>query len=79
MKTKPTPKQEAKLVETWNSTVKVGQVVRVTLDDGTTKDTFTTRPAEMLGGHSAVIWLNGFSGCYRLSRCTPIYEFQVLK
>jgi hypothetical protein len=26
----------------------------------------------VLGGHSAVIWLEGISGCYLLSRCRPL-------
>ncbi|WP_374650281.1 hypothetical protein [Rhizorhabdus sp.] len=36
--------------------------------------TRTRSKAEVLSGHSAVIWLDGISGCYLLDRVTPIVE-----
>lgn len=35
-------------------------------------ETRTRSTAQVLSGHSAVIWLEGVSGCYLLDRVTPI-------
>jgi hypothetical protein len=35
-------------------------------------ETKTRSEAQVLGGHSAVIWLEGVSGCYLLDRVKPI-------
>lgn len=55
-------------VERWNRTVPVGTPVKVHLDDGSLKATKTQSEAWMLGGHSAVIMLDGISGAYSLAR-----------
>ena len=35
--------------------------------------TFTTRtPAEVLSGHTAVLWLNGMSGCVCVDACRKV-------
>ena len=62
------PGQQQKLVDRWNSRYPVGVEVRVTKDLGEVVETKTRSEASMLGGHSAVIWLEGISGCYLLSR-----------
>jgi hypothetical protein len=54
----------------------IGTPVRVRKDDGSFVETRTRSMAEMLGGHSAVIWLEGISGCYLLDRVKPIEEEQ---
>lgn len=37
----------------------------------------TTRTeAEVLGGHTAVVWLNGKSGCVACSACRPLVNSQ---
>lgn len=59
-------------VENWNLKHPVGKKVKVELDNGSWIETTTNAPASMLGGHTAVAWLNGISGCYRLSRVRPI-------
>jgi hypothetical protein len=58
-------------VEAWNAAHKIGDPVYVTLDSGQIKETVTTSEAQMLSGHTAVIWLEGISGCYILSRVRP--------
>ena len=66
------PRAEQRQVEFWNQTFAVGQEVEVALDNGSVKLTHTTSKAELLGGHSAVIWLHGVAGCYSLYRVSPI-------
>ena len=65
-------KQNEKAVADWNRQHQPGIQVRVTLDDGRTIETKTRSKAVNLGGHSAVIMLDGISGCYLLSRCQPV-------
>lgn len=60
-----------KRVTEWNAKHPPGTAVTVTLDDKSTKDTTTRSYAEMLGGHSAVIWLKGLTGSFLLSRVRP--------
>lgn len=59
-------------VVAFNTRWPVGQRVSVRMDDGSGKITTTRAPAEVLSGHSAVIWLDGISGCYLLDRVTPL-------
>lgn len=72
MKRPPTLTSQLQAVENWNQTVPLGCPVKVKLDDGSVKESWTTSRAQMLGGHTAVIFLKGISGCYMLSRCTPM-------
>lgn len=65
---KPQIKHHEKLVREWNEKYPVGTPVIVTKDDKTEVRTVTTHEATMLGGHTAVVWLNGISGCYALER-----------
>jgi hypothetical protein len=58
-------------VENWNLKHPVGTPVRVRLDDGQVVHTATISKAEMLSGHTPVIWLEHIRGCYLLSRVTP--------
>lgn len=55
----------------WNAKHQVGAPVYVKLDSGGIQETVTRSPAEVLSGHSAVIWLEGVSGCYLLDRVVP--------
>ncbi len=61
-----TRKQQA-LVEQWLA-VPVGTAVIVTKDDGSEVFTGTRSGPQFLGGHTAVIWLDGIAGCYALER-----------
>jgi hypothetical protein len=58
-------------VENWNLKNKVGSFVRVRLDSGHEVETTTRSEAQMLSGHTPVVFLDGISGCYLLDRVTP--------
>ncbi len=55
-------------VDTWNKRCSVGQKVLVLRDMGETTLTHTRSEAQVLSGHTAVIWLEGITGCYALDR-----------
>jgi hypothetical protein len=59
-------------VEQWNAAHRVGTRVRVTKDDGSSVETTTRTRAMMLSGHTPVIFLEGISGCYLLTRVKAI-------
>lgn len=61
-----------KACDEFNAKCKVGGHVTVALDDGRTINTTTVSEAQIMGGHTAVVWLLGVSGCYALERVTPI-------
>lgn len=56
----------------FNARYMVGTPVNLRRDNGDIVQTATRSPAEVLSGHSAVIWLDGVRGCYLLDRVTPI-------
>lgn len=61
----------AKEVEKWNSANQVGVSVDYRSFKGAEpKRTVTTSPAQVLGGHTAVVFLEGISGCVDISHCT---------
>lgn len=64
--------EKKRMVDDWNRKYIPGQKVKVRTDDGTEKITHTRSNAELLGGHTPAIWLEGFSGCYALDRITPV-------
>jgi hypothetical protein len=67
-----TPEKEQRAVENFNRVNSVGALVRYQRDDGTLLETRTQSLASMLSEHTAVIWLNGVSGCVSLHRVRPI-------
>lgn len=71
MSKRPNPMKQAKMVKDWNATYPVGTAVKVRMDDGTIKDSKTIAEASLLGGHTAVAWLEGFRGCFDLERVKP--------
>ena len=64
----------AKLVAKWNERFHVGTKVRYWTGarEGVGKISYTQSPAEVLSGHTAVIWLSGVSGCVALSHVEPV-------
>jgi hypothetical protein len=70
----PNLKDLQKQVDDFNARYPVGQRVSVRKDGGDGVVTTTSSKAEVLSGHSAVIWLDGISGCYLLSRVTPLLD-----
>lgn len=65
-----TPAQLKAECDAWNAKHPIGTPVTVRLDNGDRCITTTRSAAEVLSGHSAVIWINGISGCYLLDRVT---------
>lgn len=68
MSRRPNPQKE---VDAWNARVKVGDTVEYSEVIGLTEpQTFKTQtPAEVLSGHTAVVWLEGKRGCVCISHC----------
>lgn len=59
-----------KVADLWNRTIAVGDAVEFREADGEPPQVYTTRtPAEVLSGHTAVVWLNGKSGCVACELC----------
>lgn len=56
----------------FNADYKIGQHVTVRKDNGEGFLTRTRSMAEVLSGHSAVIWVEGLAGCYLLERIVPM-------
>ena len=67
----PTLEQLNQQCENWNSVNAVGAAVTVEMDNGEIRHTKTRSEAQVLSGHTAVIWLEGISGAYLLSRVRP--------
>ncbi|GAF84150.1 unnamed protein product [marine sediment metagenome] len=55
-------------VEAFNKRNPVGTKVIVVKDLGEQVETKVRYPAEVLSGHTPVVWLDGISGCYLLNR-----------
>lgn len=56
----------------FNRRYPVGQRVCVKKDNGEGMETVTKTQAEVMQGHSAVIWVEGITGCYLLDRVVAI-------
>jgi len=56
----------------FNAAHQVGAAVSVEMDSGEIRETVTTSEAQVLSGHTPVIWLEGIRGCYLLGRVTPL-------
>lgn len=54
--------------DVWNAAHPVGTTVVLTRDDGVKIRTETVSEAQVLSGHSAVIWMRGVRGCYLFDR-----------
>lgn len=68
----PSLKKLTEMVDAWNARFPVGTPVKVTKDDRSVIETTTTSEASVMGGHSAVIFLDGIRGCYDLARCRAL-------
>ncbi|SAI59030.1 Uncharacterised protein [Bordetella ansorpii] len=67
---RPNPQAQ---VDRWNAQVNVGDSVEYAEVIGDPVRTFKTKtPAEVLSGHTAVVWLEGKSGCVAILHCTPV-------
>lgn len=68
---RPSPAKEQKKVDKWNANHPSGTPVIRTDDFGEEHQTVTTGAAQLLSGHTAVIWTADMSGCYDLDRMRP--------
>jgi hypothetical protein len=57
--------------DAWNAKYPIGTPVICKKDGVGDVETVTTSSAQVLSGHSAVIWMEGISGCYLLSCVRP--------
>jgi hypothetical protein len=66
--------REQKKVDEWNARIKVGDEIHFWPISGEDKrEVHKTRTeASVLSGHTAVVWLEGKSGCVALDNCAPI-------
>lgn len=72
---RPARKSAAQLqaaCDKFNAAHQVGTSVTVRMDSGEIRETVTTSEAQVMGSHTAVIWLAGISGCYDLERVTAL-------
>jgi hypothetical protein len=58
--------------DAFNARYPAGTPCSVRKDGGEAIITRTRSEAQVLSGHSAVIWLDDISGCYLLDRVSPI-------
>jgi hypothetical protein len=67
-----TPEQLEQQVSNWNAAYPVG--TRVYFDSVRRRqgEFKTATPAEILGGHTAVVWLEGYTGCVALDALEPV-------
>ncbi|MFZ5581972.1 MAG: hypothetical protein ACOZCK_04860 [Pseudomonadota bacterium] len=65
-------KEEQASADAWNAKHPVGTPVRVMRDMGGRLVTKTSSEAWLLGGHTAVIQVEGISGSYALDRVTAL-------
>jgi hypothetical protein len=67
----PSSRQNPQIaVDAFNAQYPIGTAVLVRRDNGDLQETKTRSCAEVLSGHSAVIWLEDIGGCYLLDRVT---------
>lgn len=64
--------QLQKQCDDWNAKYPVGRAVMVEKDDGSIYTTRTRSRASVLSGHTAVIFVDGISGCYLLDRVKAV-------
>jgi hypothetical protein len=58
----------------WNRGNPIGTHVILTKDNGSKVPTRTRSEAQVLSGHSAVIWVDAVSGCYLLDRVETVTD-----
>lgn len=66
-----TTNQKQKIVDDWNDKHPVGTPVIVNRDGGEQFHTVTRSGAELLSGHTPVVWVKGLSGCWALTHVKP--------
>lgn len=62
---------QTKIAATFNKNAPIGTPVSYRTDLGKVVETKTRSEASVLGGHTAVVWLDGIAGCVSVERVTP--------
>lgn len=75
MKTRNPKTDPAKAADDFNARTPIGTPVEVRLDNGTTRRTRTRSGAFVLGGHTAVVMLEGITGGYLLERVVALTQY----
>ena len=61
------------MVDAWNRTVMVGDLVEYRGEPKAEPQRFRTRTvAQVLMNHTAVVWLDGKAGCVTVEACSPV-------
>jgi hypothetical protein len=61
------------LADAWNARVAIGQEVDYReIAEAAPRRFRTSTAAEVLSGHTAVVWLAGKSGCVCVTHCVPV-------
>ena len=70
---KPNLKKLEKQVADWNAVVPIGTLVEYhpVIDEPEHRMRKTRTVAQILSGHTAVVWLEDESGCVALDACVP--------
>lgn len=65
--------KQQQMVDEWNAKVKIGDPVDFFEREGGHAQRFTTMSkAEVMSSHTAIVWLNGKSGCVALRACVAV-------
>jgi len=65
------------LVDAWNQDVRIGDLVEFRNFQNDPPRCLRTRTAaSILGGHTAVVWLEGVGGCVAIGHCIPVRELK---
>ena len=73
MRKTPSPKQLQAEVDQFNATVPLGgEVDYFEIEGAPLKRHKTRTEAQILSGHTAVVWLEGKAGCVCVSHCIPV-------
>ncbi len=64
--------QLQKQCDDFNARIPIGSAVKLTKDLGHVVETKTRSEAQVLSGHSAVVWLESERGCWEIERVAPL-------
>lgn len=64
----PSVASQQRLIERINRAYQVGDKIQVRQDDGKVVERTMRHESTLLGGHTAVIWVEEHSGCYAADR-----------
>lgn len=74
LRAQPSAEQLRQVCDRWNERYTVGTLVEYhpVIDEPAHRLRKTRTPAQVLSGHTPVVWLEGESGCVCLEACVPV-------